>query len=169
MIAATSSGTARAQTCPSGCVAQARACLKTERVTKTTCRASCRQAGVDGLATCLHDCTDDFLAARKACRTGMSACFDTCTPPPPGPVHPPVPPPAAGCVDDCGRALGACATDVVRDARACLSGCRTAADHLACLNGCKAEARADGESCAATFRACVTECRGGSPSGAFVE
>jgi hypothetical protein len=144
------SGAASAQTCPSACGLQAKACLQTARVTKLACKMDCRtNTPATGLGACMRACTDTFRSSKDACRGGLGDCVGSCTPPSPA---------LAGCVGACGQALAECARGVVSDAKACVQGCRTAPDRLACLQGCADAARQGAGTCATGFAACLTAC-----------
>jgi len=150
--------------CPAGCGGQKKACVQTARVSKLTCKQDCRtNADHTALGACMQTCSGTFLSAKTTCQADLVSCLDTCNPP----SHP-GPPPPNSCPGTCGTDLATCAKGVVTQARTCVAGCRSAADHLACLQSCAAAAKDGAATCASDFQACQASCSG-SPSGAFVE
>ena len=85
----------------------------------------------------------------------------TCNPPsPPGPPN--------SCLGTCGTDLAACAQGVTSQLKTCVTGCRSASDHLACLEACGTAAKQGAATCASDFQTCQANCAS-SPSGAFVD
>ena len=151
--------------CPAGCGGQKKACVQTARVAKLTCKQDCQTNSVPtAFGACMTACSGTLRSAKTSCQADLVSCLGTCNPPsPPGP-----PPPPSSCLGTCGQDLGACAQGVVAQAKSCLTGCRTASDHLGCLKGCVAAAKQGGATCASDFQTCRDTCPS-SPSGAFIE
>jgi len=151
-----------AQPCPAGCGAQKKACVQTARVAKSTCKQDCRaNADPTALGTCMQGCSGTFRSAKTSCQADLVSCLGTCNPPsPPGPPN--------SCLGTCGTDLATCAQGVTTQLKTCVTGCRSASDHLACLQGCGAAAKQGAATCASDFQACQAGCSS-SPSGAFVD
>jgi hypothetical protein len=151
--------------CPAGCGGQKKACVQTARVAKLTCKQDCQTtADPTALGACVKACSGTFRSAKTSCQADLVSCLGTCNPPsPPGP-----PPPPNSCLGTCGTDLATCAQGVVTQLRSCVTGCRSASDHLACLQACGAAAKQGAATCASDFQACQASCPR-SPSGAFVE
>ena len=138
--------------CDAGCELGMKACVQTARMSMPTCKVDCRtKSASTALGACMRGCTDRFRSSKDMCRSSLTSCLGSCNPPPSST-------PASGCVGGCGQTLGTCAQGVVTQARACLQGCRTAAERLSCLQGCASAAQQGAAMCASDFAACLTGC-----------
>jgi len=161
MILAVGERASAALPCSAGCAGQKNACVQTARVAKLSCKQDCRtNAAPTALGACMRTCSGTFRSTKTGCQADLVSCLATCE-------HPSSPPPSS-CLGNCGKDQATCTQGVVRAARTCVAGCRSASDHVACLKGCTADAKQGAASCASDFQACRTSCSA-SPSGAFVE
>jgi len=153
MLAATARETS--PPCGAGCGAQTAACLKTARVTRSSCRMDCRANSAPAdVGSCSRGCTDTFRSDRTTCRSNQPSCVQACDPSSASAGDPST----AACLGACGEDLGACARNATANLRTCVTGCRTASDVRSCLEGCAAPAQADTAACAADFQSCAGTC-----------
>jgi hypothetical protein len=145
------SAAAWAQDCRVGCMVDTKACVQTNRVAMLACKEACRGGDPTSVRSCRRGCAMAFHSARSACLTDRSGCVGVCPPPPRSCDD--------GFLDACGRQLATCARGVVARAKACVAGCKTAADRLACLQICAQTGRIDAALCASGFDDCTTPCR----------
>jgi hypothetical protein len=161
MILAMSERASAALPCSAGCGGQKNACVQAARVAKLSCKQDCRtNADPTTLGACMRMCSGTFRSTKTGCQADLVSCLDTCE-------HPSSPPPSS-CLGNCGKGQATCTQGVVKAARSCVAGCRSASDHVACLKGCTADAKQGAATCASDFQACRTSCSA-SPSGAFVD
>lgn len=148
--------------CPAGCGGQKNACVQTARVAKSTCKQDCHTSSdPTARGTCMRACSVTFRSAKTSCQADHVSCIGACNPPSP-PGHP------NSCLGTCGTDLATCAQGVTAQLKTCVTGCRSASDHLACLQACGAAAKQGAATCASDFQTCRANCPS-SPSAAFVE